>query len=297
MTQGGLNLPENAPLRDFAESVLGPDLQFENRSRSFGRQSVIWLITNPDGVRFWLKRHDLHYKRELNALENWIPLLGEATWWRSSELVGKSDELATMILTNVEGGILDETGVSPEECGEMFYLAGKFAAKLHGLELESHDLGDSVDYFAAWGERYLSGADGVLDAKTMQWARAEFDNGSAFTDVRFVRAHMDYSPRNWLIDRREEGIRFGVIDWERARVDFWLHDAQRMEQDHWRREPRLKEVFFDGYGRQLTDDEDHQVRLLTMVGAVAAVPWAIEYGDKQFAENSREVIERLKRAH
>ena len=67
---------ENAPLRDFAQSILGPDLRFENRPREFGRRSVIWQITDPDGRRFCLKRHDLHSKRELNALESWVPLLG-----------------------------------------------------------------------------------------------------------------------------------------------------------------------------------------------------------------------------
>ncbi len=249
MTHGQPGLPENAPLREFARSILGPDLRFENRSREFGRRSVVWRVTDPDGGRFWLKHHAMPgmpgrhtspilYERELNALENWVPLLGEPTWWRSSELIAKSDELTAMVITNVEGGLLDETGVSPEECKEMFFLAGKFARKLHDIELGSHDLGDSVDYFAKWGERYLSEADGVVDAKTMEWVRAVFDNGSAFTDVRFVRAHMDYSPRNWLIDRHEEGIRFGIIDWERARIEHWLQDAQWMEFDHWHREPR-----------------------------------------------------------
>lgn len=294
MTQGHLNRPENTLIKEFAQSILGPDLRFENRSREFGRRSVVWQITDPDGRRFWLKRHDLHFKRELNALESWVPLLGEPTWWRSSELVAKSDELEAMILTNVEGGLLDETGVSPGECTEMFFLAGKFARKLHDVELESYGLGNSADYFAAWGERYLSGADGVVDAKTMEWVRAVYDNGSAFTDVRFVPVHMDYSPRNWLIDRHEEGIRFGIIDWERSRIEHWLQDAQRMEQDHWHREPHLKDAFFDGYGHQLTELEEHQLRLLALVSSVASVPWAITFGDSCFEQNSREIIERLR---
>ena len=177
----------------------------------------------------------------------------------------------------------------------MFALAGKFARKLHDIELESHGLGNSVDYFRDWGERYLAGADGVVDVKTMEWARAAFDNGSAFTNVRFVRAHMDYSPRNWLIDRHEEGIRFGIIDWERARIECWLQDAQRMEQDHWHREPLLKDAFFDGYGHRLTELEERQLRLLTLVSSVASVPWAIKFGDSQFEQRSLEIIERLKR--
>lgn len=224
-----------------------------------------------------------------------MPLLGKQTWWRSSELLGESDELEAMILTNVEGGLLDETGVSPEECTQMFSLAGNFARKLHDIELESHDLGDSVDYFAAWGERYLANADGVLDARTMDWARTVWDRGSAFTGVRFVRVHMDYSPRNWLIDRQEEGIRFGVIDWERARIEHWLQDAVRMQHDHWRKEPHLKEAFFEGYGHTLTELEEHQLQLLSMVGAVATVPWAIQYKDARFEQLGREIIERLRR--
>ena len=294
MNSGNTSPQANLPLRDFAASILGSGLRIEDRSRSFGRQSVLWQITDSDGNRFWLKRHDLHYKRELNALENWVPLLGDATWWRSSEVIGKSDDLEAMVLTNVEGGLLDETGVSPEECAEMFFLAGKFARKLHDVEPVSHDLGDSVEYFAAYGERYLAHADGVLDAETMRWARDVWDGGSAFNDIRFVRVHMDYSPRNWIIDRQEEGIRFGVIDWERARIEYWLHDTQRMQQDHFYREPALKESFFDGYGHQLTDGEERHLQLLSMVGAIGAVPWAIEYGDKRFAQNSREIVERLR---
>ena len=165
--------------------------------------SVIWLIADPEGRRFWLKRHDLRHKRELTALENWLPMLGEPAWWRSSELVAKPGELSAMIPPNVEGGLLDETGVSPEECSEMFFLAGRFARK--------------------------------------------------------------------------------------------LHDARRMEQDHWRKEPRLKETFFDGYGHQPTELAEHQLQLLTLVGAIASVPWAMEYKDARFAQSSREKVEKLRR--
>ncbi len=306
MTQGELNRPENRPLREFAASVLGPDLRIENRSRSFGRQSIIWQITDPDGGRFWLKRHDLPglpgkhtapllYERELNALENWIPLLGEPTWWRSSELVAKSDELTAMILTNVEGGLLDETGVSPAESSEMFILAGRFARMLHDVDLPSHDRGDSVEYYAAWGECSLAEADDIVGVETIKWVREVYDNGSEFTDVRFVCTHMDYSPRNWLIDRREEGIRFGIIDWERARIEHWLQDAVRMEFDHWYREPHLKDAFFDGYGRQLTELEERQLLLMKLVNSVGSVTWASAYGDSHFEQSSREIIERLRR--
>ena len=53
--------------------------------------------------------------------------------------------------------------------------------------------------------------------------------------------------------------------------------------------------FFDGYDRQLTELEEHQLQLLSVVGAIAAVPWAIEYKDLDFAQRSREIIERLRR--
>ena len=67
-----------------------------------------------------------------------------------------------------------------------------------------------------------------------------------------------------------------------------------MEQDHWHREPQLKDVFFDGYGHQLTELEEHQLRLLALVSSVASVPWAITFGDSYFEQNSREIIERLR---
>ena len=291
------NAPENEALRAFATSVLGDKSVFADVSRQAGRRSIVWRVAVKSGEHYYLKRHEAQrlYAREIHALQEWLPLLPEPTWWSTAALIAKSDELGAAILTEVKGGIVDSTPVTPDERLEMFKLAGRFANLLHSLPYEDESGEDYAEYFVGRFETYMDMAKPYLNADTIRWARNVVGAGEAFAGVKRVVVHCDYSPRNWLIDRRQEGIRFGLIDWERTRPEHWLQDAQRMAQDHWARQPELRQAFFEGYGRQPTVWEERQLNLLVLTNAIPSIPWAIDHHDDRFVALSRAAIERLRR--
>ena len=294
---GGPHSPEAAELRDFATSVLGSDATFEDVSRVAGRQSTVWRITTKHDEVYFLKSHERQqlYEREVRALEEWAPLLPRPGWWSIGELVSKSEDIPAVIVTAVAGDTLDTAPVTDGERREMFALAGRFASILHSLPIE-----DDGDEEYAWtylkrAEHLIGLAEPYLDRGTVEWARSVISKGEAFAGTERVATHHDYSPRNWLIDRGDDGIRFGLIDWERARMDHWLQDAQRIAHDHWQTDPQLREAFFEGYGRAPTEAEERQLDLLTLLNTIGAVPWAIERNDAGFERLSRRIIERLKK--
>ena len=128
-------------------------------------------------------------------------------------------------------------------------------------------------------------------------ARGLIDRACAHGPVSAVPCHRDFSPRNWLLQRTGTGIRLGVIDWERGGPDVWLQDVQRMAYDHWHRKPRLRDAFFEGYGRTPTETERLQLDAICMVGAISSIAWADAHNDPTFAAVSRDIIARVKARH
>ena len=288
--------PDNQNFVAFARREMGAQVQIDNFSRDFGRLSIVWRLTGSDGSRAWLKHHEQSqlYQHELFGLERLVPALGEPTWWAAPTLMARDDELQVILMTEVEGEVLDAAPVSADEYTAMFRLAGQFIRQLHGLDVAAPDDIEAVAYLRDRLEYYLGEGETAIDASTADWARELIEQACAVEGARRVPCHMDFSPRNWLIQRRDDGIRFGVIDWERARWDLWLHDVQRMAYAHWHREPHLRDAYFVGYGREPTAAEELQLDALCLVMAIANIPWAISHHDDDFAALSRDMIERIR---
>ena len=69
-----------------------------------------------------------------------------------------------------------------------------------------------------------------------------------------------------------------------------------MEYDHFHNEPHLRDAYFEGYGRGPSDSERLQLNAISLVTAIASIPWAIAHDDAYFAELSRTQIERIRTA-
>jgi hypothetical protein len=110
-----------------------------------------------------------------------------------------------------------------------------------------------------------------------------------------VPCHRDFSPRNWLVEAQDGRLEWSLIDFERARHDFKYVDFLRMWPDHWQGRPERREAFFRGYGRELSQDEEHRLKLAVLSTCVGTVPWARENGDPAFEAWARRTIERLRR--
>lgn len=187
---------------------------------------MLWRVDDGN-ERFWLKQHEgkILYERELSALSRYASRVDRVT---VPAIVQRDDELGVMLLTNVSGSHPDELELSSDESTEMYRLAGAAARSLHELPLDDPPDAPYSDHFIASMERALALSQPHLDADTIGWVRQAADDGAAFEGSPYVNAHIDYSPRNWLVERRRDGLRLGVIDWKRARVDHWLQDVKRM---------------------------------------------------------------------
>lgn len=97
--------PDNRPFVEFARREAGAEVRIDNFSRDFGRPSIVWRLTALDGSRAWLKHHEGRYLyvRELLGLEQFVPALGDQSWWSSPSLLAKNDEIEAILMTEVEG--------------------------------------------------------------------------------------------------------------------------------------------------------------------------------------------------
>ena len=288
---------DNEPLRAFVEDHCGDQLTVVNLSRTAGRQSLVWRIEWPSRSAY-LKKHESArlYNREIAALENWTPLLPADVRFSTPRIIAKSDALTAVLLEVVPGEIVAEAGLTGSQQEDVFRMAGACAASLHGIQAPQP--AETVDLERALTDeldRLLEQCGNAITSGLRQWARSVVADGSPFAGAKTVPAHHDFSPRNWLAERTANGLRLGVIDWERARFALWLQDAQRMTHDHWAREPQLREAFFDGYGRKPTEREERQLKLITLINSIGAIPWAIERGDQHFETLSRAIVDSLRR--
>ena len=285
-------------LRAWAERTIGPIAELEDRSRAFGRMSLVWRLETADGGQFYLKRHEERrlYERELTAVRDWVPRLPEGARQMTVPMVATIDELEAMIFEAAPGEIVEEAELTSEELRAAYQMAGAFAAALHALPCDGCGPADGyVEQLLASIERWLGDPEVGFTEDEQRWAREAVRAGGAWDGVELVPAHMDYSPRNWLIHRDDGALWLSVIDWERGRPAPWVEDVQRMAEDHWHLDPSLRESFFLGYGREPSEVEERQIRALVAANsAIGAIAWGGQREDWEFVAKGRAILERLR---
>ncbi len=285
-------------LRRFAERTLGRIVTLDDRSRAFGRMSLVWHLETAEGQRYYLKRHEERrlFDRELRALRDWLPRLPEGARQMTVPPIAVADDLDAMIFEAAPGEIVEDADLTDHERQAAYQMAGAFAAALHALPCEGCGPAEGyVDQQLANVERWLGDPAADFTAEEQRWTRDTVRAGGAFEGVQLVPAHMDYSPRNWLLHRDDGVLWLHVIDWERARPAPWVEDVQRMAEDHWHRDPAMREAFFLGYGRQPSEVEERQIRALVAINsAVGAIAWGGQRGDTAFVAKGRAILDRMR---
>lgn len=285
-------------LRRFAERTLGRIVALDDRSRAFGRMSLVWHLETAEGQRYYLKRHEERrlFDRELRALRDWLPRLPEGARQMTVPAIAVADDLDAMIFEAAPGEIVEDADLTDHERQAAYQMAGAFAAALHALPCEGCGPAEGyVDQQLVNVERWLGDPEAGFTAEEQRWTRETVRAGGAFEGVQLVPAHMDYSPRNWLLHRDDGALWLHVIDWERARPAPSVEDVQRMAEDHWHRDPAMREAFFLGYGRQPSDVEERQIRALVAINsAVGAIAWGGQRGDTAFVAKGRAILDRMR---
>lgn len=140
--------------------------------------------------------------------------------------------------------------------------------------------------------RAAAGVDEWVHAQ-LDFVRAQLRLLESMPAVRSGPIHNDNQPRNWLTD---EAGTVRLIDFGKAKRDCLLRDMERLQHQEWRGRPDLRDAFFDGYGRTLSDAEERALACIGAVAAVTTILWARHHGDADFERHGRRTLQLLRDA-
>ena len=252
-------------------------------------ESNVWEVL-ADEKRYYLKQHKQprKFQQEVYAYQNWtLHLTGVP------KLVAIHKGPHALLLSAVPGVLAQEVETGEVREREVYRRAGAFLRQLHDLPFEDTDPLPLADALLKRSEAWTKRGEGVLGLRTVDWVRGQLEEAVNIIRQRGwtrVPCHRDYTARNWLLD----GDDVYVIDFEHAKPDLFLSDFEKLFSEVWLRRPDLQEVFFEGYGRSLTNEEAGILKRLAAHGAFITVVWAREHRDAAFEQQGREVLERLR---
>ena len=276
-----------AELAAWVRAHLGPTCAFAWAGWDHA-QSEVWRVDA--GARpAYCKRYATPAKHgaERAFLERWAPQLPG-----TPALIASFDPEAdapALLMTAVAGSRVDALDLDANSLAVIHERAGAWLAQLHALAWDDRDpvrLGEAMRRRA---DSWLARARGLVEDEVRAWV-AEAAERLAQIDAARVPCHRDFSPRNWLWD----GERLGVIDFEHARADWWLHDLDRLEARCFGEHPELREAFLRGYGRRPSDAELALARALATVQALSTIVWARSHGDREFEREGWARMQRLR---
>ena len=253
-------------------------------------ESNVWEVYANE-KRYYLKQHKQprKFQQEVYAYQMWTPYLRPFV----PELVAVSKDPNALLLSSVPGVLAQEVELNEAREREVYRQAGTLLRRLHDLPFGDTDALPLADALLKRSEAWLKRSRGLFDARTVDWVAGQLE--SAVETVRQrgwtrVPCHRDYTARNWLLN----DDKLFVIDFEHARPDLWFLDIERSWSGVWQRRPDLETAFFSGYGRSLSNEERKALKKLSAHTALTTIVWANEHNDREFEQQGREVLERLR---
>ncbi|WP_063795241.1 phosphotransferase [Streptomyces silaceus] len=103
--------------------------------------------------------------------------------------------------------------------------------------------------------------------------------------------HGDAWDRNllWSRSRRQAGW----IDFERSHFAPAVQDFVMLACSTWVDRPELRTACLQGYGRDLTPEEEHALRCLAALDAVSCLHWGPRLGDHEVTARGKRTLDRL----
>ena len=220
-----------------------------------------------------------HLARELVAHREHLAGVADVV----PRLVHASDELQVLVATYLPGRLV--AGDAAEFEHDTYRQAGRILARF--LE----PIGTSADYVPALVDKSLAqvvDAAALADPAHLTAARAELERMPRLP-VPLHFTHGDYQPRNWLV---HEGI-IRLIDFGRAAPRHWTSELVRMQHQQFLVDPALEVAFFEGLGRELTDEDRAVLRLENLSQTLGTIVWAHGIGDTDYEQEGRVMLARL----
>jgi len=265
-----------------ANAMMTPVVLDRDHSWEHGESTVV-EVRDGDGTSWIVKqvREPDAFTREVQALRDWAPRLGEGM---APRLRAAVEERSLIVMDKLPG----QAGAAAT--GAEFHQAGRLVRRLHEAEPATAD-SDFPGRAVYNVDRWVRKVPGVVGAAELDFVHAQIRLMESMPAARNGPIHNDNQPRNWLTDPVGT-VR--VIDFGKAKRDVQLRDFERMQHQEWRHRPDLREAFFDGYGRALSDAEE---QMLTCIGAVAAVTtilWARAHAAGSFEQHGWRTLKMLK---
>lgn len=256
--------------------------------------SRVFQLSLPGDVRFYLKvsPRPLMYERETLALRHAVPALGAG---RAPQLRASSAEHLALLLTAVPGRPLKQLTLTPAEEVRAHRQGGALLARLHAA-------GDLSGPRRAEAERALrSAADGVekhlreagdrVTPAEQKLVRDLAEQLRGLPPLPLAFIHGDAWDRN-LLWSKDLG-QAGWVDFERARFAAAVQDFVLMACTTWADRPDLRAACLQGYGRDLTPEEQHALKCLAALDAVSCLVWGPRLDDPHVTARGRRTLDRL----
>lgn len=272
------------PLRDEIEQRLG---RIEASTRIGGStQSAVWRIST-GGCRHCLKiNHEAAGRdREIRALEAIGEALSDRVPYPAQALEGPPP---AVLLPWLEGVPAHHLAPTDPDLTAVMRQAGQFSSRLDAIATPSDDLPLSEALTLRW-ETWARRGRSLLGSELTQKVQTAFDP-DVFADARRSWCHRDFEPRNWLVERTPEGPRLWVVDFGQARPDLRLWDLVKLHTGCWQMQSSLREAFFAGFGRSLSEHETRALEQLSLLHGYQTAVWGREHADPYFEQLGLDIL-------
>jgi hypothetical protein len=245
------------------------------------------LVADSSGRRYVVKQHRSaeRFAQEVRAYATYLTSLRDLT----AELVAHDPSNRTLLLSYVPGDDCDSPALTFAERSLSHHCAGVALRRLHdAASQEQAELSDFglADRMYQWTRRADNA--GIVSRDERRWLHVCALRLSS-TAMEGSICHLDYQPRNWRLHREA----LFIVDFEHCRPDARVRDFARLEHRHWVGQPQLRDAFFTGYGRLLSDAEQQLLHLFGAIEAVTALVRGHETGNAELSAHGRALLTSL----
>ncbi|MFI9630049.1 aminoglycoside phosphotransferase family protein [Streptomyces sp. NPDC052042] len=250
-------------LRAWAAEYLSGLDTIEDRSWPRSSSRVWRVAAGPRSAFVKLSPSRLDYDREAAGYAYTGRLLAEH---EAPRLLAADAHLRALLSSPLPGQVVRDLPLDLDVELRLHENAGRLLRLWHDAS-DSGSAADRAAVRAAMQEQAQEAADCLEDTAVHLAAdrialveAASKDLVELAEQVPLVFRHGDYATRNWLYDAKTG--RHGLIDFAMAQYGVAAEEFVWLGGAVWPTRPDLKDAYFTGYGRPLTQEEEQLLRLL-----------------------------------
>jgi Phosphotransferase enzyme family len=294
------------------ESKIGK-YQIVGAYRTTSQRTGVWHIQGKNGRYFYkINRRKYRWSTEVFVYKNWVFLLEPY----SPKLIAvyKNENNPGILITGIQGKILEETDLDDSKTEKAYFMAGKVLRRLNdsmenewfgcidenGLPIDFSGKPLSIEkQHNLPGQKYeiladllhngeLLGCFNKSEKDIIQWAMESVD---CYSSEKTIPTSEDYTPGNWLVDN--DGELQGIIDYENMLWGDRMFPYSRLINDYFHGHPRLEESFHMGYGKNLPKEEPIQANIASAIFAAHYVTLGKNKNNEGYISRGRLAFTRI----